>query len=414
MFHRPRKRLLSVVFCVDLHLAIWLYVRGDTQMLGAGAHALHYAAAVEAIYDTATAPEKWPVALDAIAAVFDDIGANLTYQRDDGRFGVITSAALLPGQDEYLRNWSHRDVRAKRLRERNCLMWQDTATDRDLLSDQEIAADPFYNVFLASFGLRWFAVTGISPDPHTAVGISVQRSKDKSPFTPEECSTLSSLGMHAEKALRLSLRLLFADVTALGLRESLDRLGVGIFMVDGRGRVVFSNEAATELMGTAFDLSGDRLVAVAERARFEAALLATSEAAGGANPAPSPPIVISPGRSKQPVAVYILPARLPSNPIADHFTARARAIVLVLNAGGSTPADPALVRDLLGLTLGEAKLASLVATGLAPREASEKLGIAEETARTVLKRIFAKTGISRQSELATMLARLALSEGRKS
>lgn len=371
-----------------------------------------YAAAIEAIYDTATAPERWPVALDAIAAVFGDVGANLTYQRDDGRFGVITSAALLPGQDEYLRDWSHRDVRARRLRERNLLMWQETATDRDLLSNEEIAVDPFYNVFLARYGLRWFAVTGISPDPHTAVGVSIQRSKNKLPFTPEECSTLSSLGMHAEKALRLSLRLLFADVTALGLRESLDRLGVGIFMVDGRGRVVFSNEAASQLVGTVFELSGERLVALSQRAEFEAALLATIEASGSDKPEASAPIVILPGSSKQPVAVYILPARLSSNPIADHFIARARAIVLVLNAGGSAPADPALVRDLLGLTLGEAKLASLVATGLAPREASQKLGISEETARTVLKRIFAKTGISRQSELATMLARLALSGAR--
>ena len=43
-----------------------------------------------------------------------------------------------------------------------------------------------------------------------------------------------------------------------------------------------------------------------------------------------------------------------------------------------------------------------------PRESAEKLGIAEETARTALKRVFSKTGVSRQSELVALLTKLAL------
>jgi DNA-binding CsgD family transcriptional regulator len=46
--------------------------------------------------------------------------------------------------------------------------------------------------------------------------------------------------------------------------------------------------------------------------------------------------------------------------------------------------------------------------GLAPREASERLGITEETARTTLKRVFQKTGVTRQSELSALLARMAI------
>lgn len=46
--------------------------------------------------------------------------------------------------------------------------------------------------------------------------------------------------------------------------------------------------------------------------------------------------------------------------------------------------------------------------GLPPREAASRLGITEETARTTLKRVFAKTGVSRQSELAVLLSRLVV------
>jgi DNA-binding CsgD family transcriptional regulator len=45
---------------------------------------------------------------------------------------------------------------------------------------------------------------------------------------------------------------------------------------------------------------------------------------------------------------------------------------------------------------------------LPPREAANRLGITEDTARTTLKRVFGKTGVSRQSELAALLARLVL------
>ena len=93
---------------------------------------------------------------------------------------------------------------------------------------------------------------------------------------------------------------------------------------------------------------------------------------------------------------------------AAQFLTHARAIVLAIDPKADEPADPAVVRDMLGLTLGEARVAALIGAGLAPREAAEKLGIAEETARTALKRVFAKTGVSRQSELAAMLTRLVL------
>ena len=88
--------------------------------------------------------------------------------------------------------------------------------------------------------------------------------------------------------------------------------------------------------------------------------------------------------------------------------ADASAFVLVREATGSEPVEPSMVRDLLKVTLGEARIAALVGAGVRPSEASSQLGITEETVRTVLKRVYAKTGVSRQSELAALLGRLVL------
>jgi hypothetical protein len=50
--------------------------------------ARRYAAAVEAICDTATTPEKWPLAVDVIAATFDEVGANLTVSATTAGLGL--------------------------------------------------------------------------------------------------------------------------------------------------------------------------------------------------------------------------------------------------------------------------------------------------------------------------------------
>ena len=83
-------------------------------------------------------------------------------------------------------------------------------------------------------------------------------------------------------------------------------------------------------------------------------------------------------------------------------------VLEAIDPEASDPADPAVVRDVLGLTLGEARMAALIGSGVAVGEASKKLGITEETARSVLKHVFSKTGVSRQSELVALLSRMVL------
>jgi len=67
-----------------------------------------------------------------------------------------------------------------------------------------------------------------------------------------------------------------------------------------------------------------------------------------------------------------------------------------------------LARRLFALNPAEARVAALIGGGLSPRHAAEKLDISEGNVRTTLKHVFTKVGISRQSELAILLTKLAL------
>jgi DNA-binding CsgD family transcriptional regulator len=361
--------------------------------------------AIDAIYDAAASPQRWSEALEAIAAVFDDVGCLLIFQRFDGSFGTIVSPRLEAPQRDYAEGgWARNDIRMERAIEGGYLVSGDALTERHILSDEEVATLPFYTEFLARHGLKWFAGTFVSADPRLALALSIQRAANRPPYSDDELALFGRLGRHVENAFRLGIRLINAEVLGKALADALSQLSVGVCVVDETARILFSNNAARALLGNGLAVSGGRLTAslqLERRALSDAIEMVA--ASGGSRLGQPQPILLHSGQSEPFVAVYVLPIRQHVDPVLSE----ARAIVLAIESTAHEP-DPAIVRDLMGLTLGEARVAALIGSGLGLREAAAKLGIAETTARSVLKRVFAKTGVSRQSELSALLTRLVL------
>ena len=367
--------------------------------------------AVGAIYATAMAPDLWPQALEKVAAVFGDMGANLFYIRDDGSFGIVVTPSMQAIQTGYDSGWWKEDIRTQRAIEYGYAAGVEAITDRHIASEAEVADHPFYSQFLRPHGAGWFAGVAINPDPGLVLALTVHRSMaEKPPFSDNELAVMTRLGRFAENALRLSSRLLTAEVTNLAFGDVLDRLDVGVFVLDESGKALVVNPAGQEALGKGLTIRDGRLAAAfePENAALESAIGLVINA-DPARPGPiAPPVVLRGDGSADYAVAYVLPV----SATYDHPFAKAlldaRAIVVVRRSTTDDPVEPALVRDLLNVTLGEARVAALIGAGLQPREAAAKLGIAEETARTVLKRVFAKTGVSRQADLAALLSRLVL------
>ncbi len=370
-----------------------------------------FVAAVEAIYDAAAVPERWPQALQEIADSFGDVGAIMIYQREDGGFGSICSPRLEAAQRDYeVGEWWRQDVRFSRSIERGAIARHDAVTDRDIASPEEMRTLPFYTQFLRGHGLGWFGGVGISPDPRVSVALSIQRSDQKQAWTEEELDRLSRIGRHVENALRLGIRLINAEASQLALSDALARVGVGVFLLAGDARVLFANPAGQALLGDGLVVAHGRLTARSETAR-EALQARIAEAAFGdavARSGPPQPVLVPHPQRDGFLAVHILPVRPAGGGPVETLLAETVAIAVVTSSEADAPADPALVRDLFGLTLAEARLAALVGAGRPPRKAGEQLGITEATARTTLKRVFQKTGTTRQSELTALLARMVV------
>ncbi|MBR0757851.1 helix-turn-helix transcriptional regulator [Bradyrhizobium jicamae] len=367
-------------------------------------------AAVEAIYDTAPNPSLWPSALGKIADCFDDAGAILEWRKEDATFGVIVSESLAVAARDYEARWAQHNFKGERAIQAGLHFSGDPIADRHVGPiDDAYLNHPFQKEFLVKHGLGWFGAVGVSPDPRIAVALSVQRDVAKPQFSDAELDLVATLGRHIEKSLRLSIRLLDTELANLGLGDALARIGIGVFALDWSARVLFANPVGKSFLGEAFDLVNDhlRVRMAASRAPFETAMTQMLRAEARDLLAEPKPILVGPTAAGRRFVIYLLPITAGALSGYDFLT-HTRAIVLAIEQKSAEPPDPAVVRDILGLTLGEARIAALVGSGIPPKQAATRLGIAEDTARNVLKRVFEKLDISRQSELAVLLAQLVL------
>lgn len=181
------------------------------------------------------------------------------------------------------------------------------------------------------------------------------------------------------------------------------RMSRAAIIVDATGRPLYANDAAQRVLaGHLSHVSSDpgggwhvsRLLDDLLRS-----CLPTSDAT-------TVPLAL-PRLDRQPLIFKGVPIG-PIGPMGSARQGAAAAVVLVTDPGTSDEADRLEPLRLLGLTRAEAQVASLIGSGLSPREASQLIGNAESTVRVQLQRIYQKLSIGRQNELAAVVWRLGL------
>ncbi|HBG29305.1 MAG TPA: helix-turn-helix transcriptional regulator, partial [Gammaproteobacteria bacterium] len=113
------------------------------------------------------------------------------------------------------------------------------------------------------------------------------------------------------------------------------------------------------------------------------------------------------GRARLGVIVRSIPLR----PWSERR--RRPAVVVFVRAPESNAGQPSqeFVRHLFGFTPMQAQLALLLAEGLTLDEAAARMNVRRNTARSHLRAIFHKTGVTRQTMLVRLLLNSVLSLG---
>jgi DNA-binding CsgD family transcriptional regulator len=182
-------------------------------------------------------------------------------------------------------------------------------------------------------------------------------------------------------------------------------------VADARGKVLAANRAAQD-MPQAGDGLVERNGVLQARQRDAAARLARSLSDAVAAPSKRPwtggCLRIPRQLSRKPAYMVTVAPLSEAVDLASMGGDRAALIVVSDPDREAGSGLGQALQQAFGLTPAEARTASLVGSGLAPQDVADQLGITVGTIRSELKTIFAKVGISRQSELATVVARIAL------
>ncbi|MEQ1770017.1 MAG: hypothetical protein ABL879_09270 [Devosia sp.] len=186
-----------------------------------------------------------------------------------------------------------------------------------------------------------------------------------------------------------------ATMVQSGMIDLFSRLGRPALIVSTGRRLLRANEAAIALSGFGLSFEGDRVRAGTADAALDGAIervLASGH--------PSEPVAVK-RRDAMPLIVHALP-------LGRNTTTEPAVLFLIVDAERPQRGDIGRTLQLLGLTVAEARLAALIGAGNSPRVSAQSLSITEGTARTTLKAVFGKLAISRQSELAQLVARIDL------
>jgi DNA-binding CsgD family transcriptional regulator len=350
----------------------------------------------DAFASAAVDPSRWNEAMEITAQASGGFGALLVPIRGRQPEFPITDS-LRPAAEIYIRDgWIHRDLRYSSL---PTLVRRGVATEFDFTTADEIARHPYYQEFQAPFGLRWFAGVKVGSGSEIWV-LSIQRSISQGPFSPAEVEELAVLSRHLAGTAELARAFGSARIDAA--MRAFEVSGSAVVMLDRCGEVVRANDTAERLLGDDLQIVRRRLVSFDRNATasLDQALHALIWSPGSL--ALHPPVVL-PRKDGRPILAYL--SRSPGS-IREGF-GLCQAIMVLVDLDARPAAVPRDLIEAFRLTPAEARLATRLAVGETIEMTAEKLGIAYETARNVLKSIFHKTETRRQGELIALLTRLS-------
>lgn len=360
---------------------------------------------IERVYAAPGTTEGWHAFLLDLYTSFHGAGANfISHDFTSHQADVAVTAGFAPeDMRTYEAQWAALDPWATSPGVRR-LTPGSVAVGEQLVTHAEMKRTAFYN----DFGRYYDAVrciTGTIEIENRRVSVlSVNRSEKSPPFGPEETARLSELMPHLRRALQIHRRLAGSQVLADGSTTALDLLAHGILLLDTGGRIMFANRAAEEVLGARDGLTvqdkelfGARVSDTTSLRRAIADAVATS---GGEGTGAGGLVLL--GRPSGRSALRVLVAPVPRRHV-PMGSARAAACVFITDPERSPVPAGAHVQRVFGLSAAETRVAMALLDGENVDLLAERLCISRNTARTHLRRLFAKTATSRQADLVRVL-----------
>ena len=356
---------------------------------------------IDRFYEAATRPELWRPALHEISAICGADGALLIAQPAD--LGVIWSEGMDEAAEMMIRTgWHLRNERMQRYAG-VVQTGRQIFTESDVFTREELDRHPFNAELVNPTGFRWYAGLPVAQVGDGMVGLSIERRSKRQPFSKTELAKMTMLGLHLRRAGSIALK--FGLARSEGTLDAFEQLNCGALLLDLNGKLVRLNDSAKAQIGDCINVIEGSLHAAHKGADGALQrLIGSVVARGPAHQASAEGAAALPRPEGRPMIAYAAPIVASAGDIFQH----AKAIVMLVDPDQHREPGELILHEAFGLTAAETRLALRLNKGEDLHAAAVELGISYETARTALKHVFSKVGVSRQSELTVLLAKLVL------
>lgn len=235
-------------------------------------------------------------------------------------------------------------------------------------------------------------------------GVSFEGLEKVAPGSAGATPHLRELLSHLRRGVQVHQRLSRLQSERDAALDVLDRLPLGVILLDGKGRPVVYNRSAEDILARADTLtlnSGGLTATTSDQTMAMRKLIHDAVSAGIAGKDGAGGVMALPNASGlRPLALLIAPlCELDRAREQDELA----AVLFVSDPEELFEAAQETLERLYGLTRAEARLTVLLSQGKPLAKAAEALGIGTGTARAHLKHVFGKTGTRRQAELVRLV-----------
>jgi DNA-binding CsgD family transcriptional regulator len=347
---------------------------------------------IDTIYEAAHIPELWPTLLDRLSERTDAWGGMLFTATSEATRWIASPQTIDFFAQFLAAGWMAKNPLVERGVRREHAGF---LTDLDLFTYDELDAEPMYE-YMRRTGGGWHLGTAIAVPNGDTLVVNIERRHAQGAFLREQAEHLDLYRPHLARAALLAAR--YTQSRYEATVGDLEALGLAAAALSLRGTLIACNAGFQALMPALVQDGPNGLIVTQQTAQAQVqAYLARTRSAPDTASGASIPIPAEPGRG--PAILHLVPV---SGSARDIF-ARTACLVVITTADTERLPSSRLVQGLFDLTPAEARVARDIARGLGVPEAAVQAGVTEGTVRSQLKAVFAKTGTSRQAELAALL-----------
>jgi DNA-binding CsgD family transcriptional regulator len=360
---------------------------------------------LDLIYDAATEQELWRTVMTEIADLTgsqggvlfgQSFGACKVYFDYNGRLSEECNRAY---KERHFQNPWNRAMIAQ-------------PVGRLVLSDEVVPLSSlrstlFFDEVLRPQDVAHNAMIALAAEDDFCAAFNICRSERQGPLREEERRSLQRLVPHLCRSIQLGFRIDGYRALQRAEYHVLDRLSAGIILLDRRARIIYANAAARSLGADGGALCLRNSAVAAHSALHSQRLAELIRAVLRGRPTAS----MSVPRPNDGGLLTILMSSVRGRDIgrfADINMPDAAVLLIIVDPANRAGIPTGWIMDAYGLTQAEARVALAASSGITIPDMANQLALSPNTIKTHLRKVFAKTGTGRQTELVRLMTAIGL------